>query len=54
MVARVAVLSDALPEVRSLELNPVVVAERGAVALAARVTLAHADRADNTRRLQRT
>ena len=53
VVARVAVLSDALPEVRSLELNPVVVAERGAVALAARVTLAHADRADVTRRLQR-
>ncbi|GEA80678.1 GNAT family N-acetyltransferase [Cellulomonas uda] len=53
VVARVAVLSDALPELRSLELNPVVVAERGAVALAARATLAHADRADATRRLQR-
>ncbi|UJP39194.1 GNAT family N-acetyltransferase [Cellulomonas palmilytica] len=53
VVARVAVLSDALPEIRGLELNPVVVAERGAVALAARATLAHADRADTTRRLQR-
>ncbi|GEA85212.1 bifunctional acetate--CoA ligase family protein/GNAT family N-acetyltransferase [Cellulomonas gelida] len=54
VVARVAVLSDALPEIRTLELNPVVVAEHGAVALAARITLAHADRADATRRLQRT
>jgi len=53
VVARVAVLSDALPEIRGLELNPVVVAERGAVALAARATLARADRADATRRLQR-
>jgi len=54
VVARVAVLADALPEIRSLELNPVVVAEHGAVALAARVTLARADRADATRRLQRS
>ncbi|MCR6690251.1 GNAT family N-acetyltransferase [Cellulomonas sp.] len=54
VVARVAVLGDALPEVRSLELNPVVVAERGATVLSARVDLARASRADATRRLQRS
>ncbi|MFC0714959.1 bifunctional acetate--CoA ligase family protein/GNAT family N-acetyltransferase [Cellulomonas biazotea] len=53
VIARVAVLADDLPELRSLELNPVVVSERGAVVLGARATLAHADRADATRRLQR-
>ncbi|GEL93786.1 bifunctional acetate--CoA ligase family protein/GNAT family N-acetyltransferase [Cellulomonas composti] len=54
VVARIAVLSDDVPEIRSLELNPVVVAERGATILSARVSLARADRADTTRRLQRT
>ncbi|HEY0117822.1 MAG TPA: acetate--CoA ligase family protein, partial [Cellulomonas sp.] len=54
VVARVAVLADDLPELRSLELNPVVAAPGGASVLAARVTLARADRADATRRLSRT
>ena len=52
VVARVAVLSDALPEIRHLELNPVVVGEHGVTVLAARVTLARAHRADARRRLQ--
>ncbi|GAA3820498.1 bifunctional acetate--CoA ligase family protein/GNAT family N-acetyltransferase [Cellulomonas soli] len=54
VIARVAVLADALPELRSLELNPVVVSERGAVVLGARAVLAHADRTDTPlRRLRR-
>ena len=53
LVARVAVLADDLPELRSLELNPVVVSEHGAVVLGARVAVSHADRADATRRLSR-
>lgn len=52
VVARVAVLSDAVPEIRHLELNPVVVGEHGVTVLAARVTLARAHRADARRRLQ--
>lgn len=54
VVARVSVLADGLPELRRLELNPVVVAEHGAVVLAAAATLAHADRSDATRRLPRS
>jgi acyl-CoA synthetase (NDP forming) len=54
VIARVAVLADDLPELRSLELNPVVVSERGAVVLGARASVAHADRADATRRLSST
>ncbi len=54
VVARVAVLADGLPELCSLELNPVLAAPGGASVLAARVTLARADRADATRRLSRT
>ncbi|AEE46284.1 GNAT family N-acetyltransferase [Cellulomonas fimi] len=54
VIARLAVLADDLPELRALELNPVVVSERGAVVLGARATLATANRADATRRLQRT
>ncbi|MDM7831384.1 bifunctional acetate--CoA ligase family protein/GNAT family N-acetyltransferase [Cellulomonas edaphi] len=53
VIARVSVLCDDLPELRSLELNPVVVAESGAVVLGARAAVAPADRADTTRRLQR-
>lgn len=53
VIARVSVLADDLPGLRSLELNPVVVSERGAVVLGARATLAPADRADSTRRLSR-
>ena len=45
VLARVSVLADDLPEVRSLELHPVVVAERGAAVLRARVELAPAGRA---------
>ena len=54
VVARVSVLADGLPELRALELNPVVVAEHGAVVLSASATLAHADRSDTTRRLPRS
>ncbi len=53
VIARVAVLADDLPELRSLELNPVVVSEHGAVVLGARAAVARADRADGTRRLSR-
>ncbi|MEN0129773.1 MAG: GNAT family N-acetyltransferase [Brevundimonas sp.] len=53
VIARVAVLCDDLPELRSLELNPVVVAESGAVVLGARASVAPGDRADGPRRLQR-
>ncbi|WP_066589003.1 bifunctional acetate--CoA ligase family protein/GNAT family N-acetyltransferase [Cellulomonas timonensis] len=50
VIARVSVLADDLPELRSLELNPIVVSERGAVVLGVRAQLAAADRADGTRR----
>lgn len=53
LVARVAVLADDLPELRSLELNPVVVWEHGVVVLGARAAVSRADRADATRRLSR-
>ncbi|MEZ0447792.1 GNAT family N-acetyltransferase [Cellulomonas sp. ICMP 17802] len=53
VIARIAVLADDLPELRSLELNPVVVSEHGAVVLGARVAVSRADRADATRRLSR-
>lgn len=50
VIARLSVLADDLPELRSLELNPVVVAERGATVLGARAQLGTADRADGSRR----
>ena len=51
VVARVAVLADDLPEVASLELYPVVVAERGASVLHASVRLKRSvERADPLRR----
>ena len=50
IIARVSVLADDLPELRSLELNPVVVAERGALVLGARAQVARTDRADGSRR----
>lgn len=50
VLARVSVLADDLPEVRSLELYPVVVAEHGAAVLSARISLADAQRADALRR----
>lgn len=50
VLARVSVLADDLPEVRSLELYPVVVSEHEAAVLSARVTLADAQRADALRR----
>ncbi|WP_315097483.1 acetate--CoA ligase family protein, partial [uncultured Cellulomonas sp.] len=53
LISRVAVLADDLPELRSLELNPVVVSEHGAVVLGARAAVSRADRADATRRLSR-
>ncbi|MCC2308580.1 GNAT family N-acetyltransferase [Cellulomonas chengniuliangii] len=50
VIARVSVLADDLPELRSLELNPIVVSERGAMVLGARAHVATADRADRARR----
>ncbi|MFI2751914.1 GNAT family N-acetyltransferase [Cellulomonas sp. P22] len=50
VIARLSVLAEDLPELRSIELNPVVVAERGVVVLGARAQVAVADRADGTRR----
>ncbi|WP_448060281.1 bifunctional acetate--CoA ligase family protein/GNAT family N-acetyltransferase [Cellulomonas hominis] len=50
VIARVSVLADDLPELRHLELNPVVVAEHGAVVLGARAQVAPATRADASRR----
>jgi acyl-CoA synthetase (NDP forming)/RimJ/RimL family protein N-acetyltransferase len=51
LIARLSVLADDLPELRSVELNPVVVAEHGAFVLGSRITLAVAERADSARRL---
>lgn len=53
LVARVSVLADALPDLRSLELNPVVVAPTGLAVLGAYASVAPADRADAARRLAR-
>ena len=50
VLGRVAVMADDTPELRTLELHPVVVAARGAVVLSARVELAEAGRADTARR----
>lgn len=50
VVARVAVLAEDTPELRSLELHPVVVGERGAAVLGARIELAEAERVDGARR----
>lgn len=51
LIARLAVLAEELPELASLELNPVVVARDGVHVLAASATLATAERADAARRL---
>jgi len=53
LVARVSVLADALPDLRALELNPVVVSPRGLAVLGAYASVAPADRADAARRLAR-
>lgn len=50
LVARVAVLSDDVPEVHLLELNPVVVAEHGLTVLGARLRVGPAARTDSSRR----
>lgn len=50
VLGRVAVLADDVPELRSLELHPVVVGEHGAAVLAARIELGEAGRADGARR----
>ncbi|NTW38393.1 MAG: GNAT family N-acetyltransferase, partial [Cellulomonadaceae bacterium] len=50
VLGRVAVMADDIPELRSLELHPVVVAEQGCAVLAARIELAEAGRADGMRR----
>lgn len=53
LVARVSVLADALPDLRALELNPVVVSTQGLAVLGAYASVAPADRADAGRRLAR-
>ncbi|MFV0425731.1 MAG: GNAT family N-acetyltransferase [Beutenbergiaceae bacterium] len=50
LLARVSALKEELPEVRSVVLNPVVVAERGAAVVSATVDLAPMQRADLARR----
>ena len=50
VVARVSMLTDDLPEVARVELNPVIVGERGAVTTSAVVDLARPARTDNGRR----
>lgn len=50
VVARLSVLKDELPEVRSVTLNPVLVNEEGLAVLSATVDLAPADRRDVARR----
>jgi acyl-CoA synthetase (NDP forming) len=50
VIARVSVLAADHPEVRTLELHPVVVSERGAAVLSARLELAAASRTDTSRR----
>lgn len=54
LVARVSVLADALPDLRALELAPVVVSPAGVAVLGASASVAPADRADALRRLART
>lgn len=50
VLGRAAVMADDLPELRTLELHPVVVAEHGAAVLGARIELGEAGRADGARR----
>jgi acyl-CoA synthetase (NDP forming) len=50
LIARGSVMAGDLPELRSLELHPVVVAERGVAVLSARIALDDATRADVARR----
>ncbi|RYV50338.1 GNAT family N-acetyltransferase [Pengzhenrongella frigida] len=50
VIARVSVMAADLPELRSLELHPVVVGETGAAVLSVTVQLEEATRADGTRR----
>ena len=50
IIARVSVMSADLPELRSLELHPVVVGETGAAVLSGRILIEDVTRADGTRR----
>ncbi|RXR23171.1 GNAT family N-acetyltransferase [Oerskovia turbata] len=50
LLARMSLMADEVPELRSVELYPVVVAEHGAAVLGARVQVAGAQRADTLRR----
>ena len=50
LIGRVCELADDHPEVQSLELYPVVVAEHGAAVLSARITVGAANRKDGLRR----
>ena len=50
VIARASVMALDLPELRSLELHPVVVAERGVAVLSVRVQLEDASRPDDARR----
>lgn len=51
LVMRVGVLADDLPEVHSLELNPVIVSEHGVSVLSARAVVGPGERADESRRV---
>lgn len=51
VLARISQLADHLPEVRQLELHPVVVAVDGARVVGARITLGRSRRPDETRRV---
>ncbi|WP_156250490.1 GNAT family N-acetyltransferase [Pseudactinotalea terrae] len=50
VIGRVSVLKDELPEVRSVTLNPVLVAEHGLAILSATIDLLAAERGDTARR----
>jgi len=50
VIARISHLCDDIPEIRQLEINPILVAEHGANVLQARMTLARSERFDNLRR----
>lgn len=51
VVARLAVMADDVPELREVELRPVLVSPHGVVVAAARIELAEAGRVDGARRM---
>lgn len=50
VIGRIAHLCDDIPEIRDLEINPILVSERGSNVLQVRITLARTERFDNQRR----